>query len=185
MSKKSLLFAAVFVAGLSTAGAASAQETVFDGFYVGGQVGYSSIDAEVSTSAGSAEDDIDGFGGGGFVGFGFTNGGFYGGVEAGIGYDGAEWSETGGGITVDIETQLTYDVGVRLGGVVSENVLVYGRIGWVRTNTEFTVTGLGSDDEDFDGFRFGGGLEALIADNISVRGEYTFTSYETLSTCRA
>ncbi len=161
------------------AGAASAQESVFEGLYVGGQAGYSIINAEVSvTGVGSADDDMDGFGGGAFVGFGGTNGILYGSVEAEIGYDGADWSTTSGGLTVDIEAQLTYGLGFRAGAVVADNFLIYGRVGWIRTNIEASATGFGSDDEDFDGLRVGGGVEGMLAENIGIRGEYTYTSYD-------
>jgi outer membrane immunogenic protein len=183
MTKKSLIFAAALVASISIAGVASAQTSPFEGFYAGGQAGYSSINVEVSAvGLGSADETMDGFGGGGFIGFGGTNGSLYGSIQAEVGYDGAEWSETSGGLTVGVETQLTYGVGFRVGGVVADNLLIYGRVGWVRTNAEGTVTlagvGSASDDEDFDGLRIGGGVEAMLADNIGVRGEYTYTQYE-------
>ncbi len=74
MTSKSWGFAPAFAASLSMAGAASAQESVFEGVYVGGQAGYSIINVEVSAPAlGSADDDLDGFGGGAFVGFGGTS----------------------------------------------------------------------------------------------------------------
>lgn len=178
MTEKSLIFAAAFAASLSMTGVASAQNSKFEGPYVGGQVGYSTINVDVTTSAGSADDDMEGFGGGGFVGFGGTNGNLYGSIEAEVGYDGASWSTVSGGLTVDVEAQLTYGVGFRIGGIVAENLLIYGRLGWVRTNTELTVTSLGSADQDFDGFRIGGGVEGMLADNFGVRGEYTYTMYE-------
>ncbi len=179
MAKKSLVFAVAFAASLSIAGFASAQESAFEGFYVGGQVGYSRINVDVSVAGvGSADDDMDGFGGGGFIGFGGTNGQLYGAIEAELGYDGADWSETSGGITADVEAQLTYGVGFRAGGIIADKYLIYGRLGWVRTNVELTVTGIGSADQDFDGFRFGGGVEGMLTDNIGVRGDYTYTMYE-------
>ncbi len=178
MTKKSLIFVVAFAASLSLTGIASAQKSNFEGPYVGGQVGYSVINVDVTTSAGSADDDMDGFGGGGFVGFGGTNGNLYGSIEAEVGYDGASWSTASGGLTVDVEAQLTFGLGFRIGGVVADNLLVYGRIGWVRTNTELSVTSLGSADQDFDGLRIGGGVEGMFGDMIGVRGEYTYTIYE-------
>ena len=191
MIKASWFCAAVFVASISMAGAASAQSPPFEGFYAGGQVGYSNINVDASvTGLGSADEDLDGFGGGGFIGFGGTNWGIYGAIEAELGYDGAQFdesfSEPGvGTATLDAEAQLTYGVGFRVGAVVADNVLIYGRFGWVRTNIEAEATvsiiGLGSasasDDEDFDGLRVGGGIEGMLADNIGVRGEYTYTMY--------
>ncbi len=179
MAKKSLVFAVAFAASLSIAGVASAQESAFEGFYAGGQVGYSNINVDVSLAGvGSADDNLDGFGGGGFAGFGGTNGRLYGAIEVEAGYDGAEWSETSGGVSADLEAQLTYGVGFRIGVVAADKLLLYGRIGWVRTNTELSVTNLGSADQDFDGLRIGGGVEGMFGDRIGVRGEYTYTSYE-------
>ncbi len=179
MVKKSLLFAFVLVASISITSTASAQESVFEGFYVGGQAGYSIIDVDISVAGvGSASDELDGFGGGGFVGFGGTSGSLYGSIEAELGYDGADWSDSAGGISADLEAQLTYGLGFRAGWVAADNLLIYGRVGWIRTNVEASVTGLGSDDEDFDGLRIGGGVEGKIGDNIGVRGEYTYTSYD-------
>ena len=179
MIKKSLLSAVVFVASISMAGTASAQESVFEGFYVGGQAGYSIIDVDISVAGvGSASDELDGFGGGGFIGFGGTSGNLYGSIEAELGYDGADWSASAGGISADLEAQLTYGLGFRAGWVAADNLLIYGRLSYVNTEVELSVTGLGSDDEDFDGFRFGGGVEGKLSDNIGVRGEYTYTIYD-------
>ncbi len=179
MIKKSSIFVAALVASFATAQVASAQSSPFDGFYVGGQVGYSYIDVEISVDDfGSGDDNLDGFGGGAFIGFGAVNNQMYGGLEAEVGYDGADWSETAEGITVGLEAQLTYGLSARVGGVIANKYLIYGRAGWVRTNFELSASGLGSDDEYFDGFRFGGGVEAILWDNFSARVEYTYTIYE-------
>ena len=126
------------------------------------------------------DETADGFGGGGFIGYGQVNRGGYGAIEAELGYDGADWSATGGGLTLDVETRLTYGVGVRIGAVIDDNYLIYGRAGWVRTNAELTATlaGVGSVsvDEDYDGFRFGGGVESIWG-NFGYRAEYTYTIY--------
>ena len=179
MTKNSFIFAVAFAASLSMAGVASAQESAFEGFYVGGQVGYSVIDVDVTRTGGGSDDGTgEGFGGGGFVGFGGTNGQLYGGIEAELGYDGADWSGTVDGTSADVEAQLTFGLGGRIGGVIDDKYLIYGRAGWVRTNAEARHISIGTKDEDFDGFRFGGGVEAMFADNIGVRGEYTYTIYE-------
>ena len=114
MTTKSVIFAAALVASISIAGVASAQTSPFEGFYVGGQVGYSNINVDISvTGFNSIDETMDGFGGGGFVGFGGTNGSLYGSIEAEVGYDGAQWdvsvSEPGvGTATLDVEARLTY-----------------------------------------------------------------------------
>ena len=73
---------------------------------------------------------------------------------------------------------MTYGASFHIGYVIADDLLLYGRLGYVRTNVEASLTGFGSDDEDFDGFRFGGGVEGMLADNIGVRGEYTYTIYD-------
>ena len=186
MNTKSLIFAVTFVASLSIAGTASAQKSKFEGFYAGAQAGYTSTTEEISVLGITIiEETADGFGGGGFVGFGGTNGNLYGSIEVEVGYDGAEWSGTILGVPADVEGQLTYGVGFRIGGVVGDDLLLYGRIGYIRTNFETTLTystvdtsGSLSIDTELDGFRFGGGVEAMLADNIGVRAEYTYTIYD-------
>ncbi len=179
MIKKSSIFVAALVASFATAQVASAQSSPFDGFYAGGQVGYSYIDVELSIDdLGSEDDNLDGFGGGAFIGFGAVNNQMYGGLEAEVGYDGADWSETAEGITVGLEAQLTYGLSARVGGVIADKYLIYGRVGWVRTNFELSISDFGSGDEYFDGIRFGGGVEAMLSNNLSARAEYTYTIYE-------
>ncbi|MCH8808575.1 MAG: hypothetical protein IH993_01885 [Proteobacteria bacterium] len=72
---------------------------------------------------------------------------------------------------------MTYGVGFRVGGVVADRYLIYGRFGWVRTNAEASHISIGTKDEDFDGFRFGGGVEGKFG-SVGVRAEYTYTTYE-------
>ena len=183
MTKKSLFFPVVLVASISIAGVAFAQTSPFEGFYVGGQAGYSSITDEVEVAGITVIDETaDGFGGGGFMGYGVINGPYYVAVEGEVGYDGADWSATGGGLTLDVEAQLTYGVSFHIGYVIADNLLLYTRLGWARTNFEATATlagvGSASSDADLDGFRFGGGVEGMLADNIGIRGEYTYTIYD-------
>jgi len=178
MLKRSFgLLCAAVIMGVGTAAAQTGVPS-FNGFYVGGQAGYSKINVEVSVAGvGSADDDMDGFGGGGFIGFGGTNGQLYGGIEAELGFDGAEWSQNRAGGSDDVEAQLTFGLGARIGYVIDDRYLIYGRFGWVRTNADYSFVGIGSGDEDFDGGRFGGGVEGKFG-NIGVRGEYTYTIYE-------
>ena len=176
MNTKSLIFAVTCAACLSIAGTASAQDSIFEGWYLGAQAGYSDTSADL-TGAVVDSGDGDGIGGGAFIGFGGTNGILYGSIEAEIGYDGADWSQSRAGGTDEVETELTYGVGFRVGAVVADNLLIYGRIGFIRTNADYSFTGIGSGDEDFNGGRIGGGVEGKFG-SVGVRGEYTYTNYE-------
>ena len=178
MQKRLALLAGTLLIGLSMAGSAAAQTSRFDGFYIGAQGHYSYINVDVDIAGvGSDDDNLDGFGGGGFIGLGGTTGGFYGGIEAEVGYDNADWSANINGTDVEAETQLTFGIGGRLGAVLADRYLLYARAGYQRTNAELSVSGFGSEDEWFDGFRFGGGLEGFITDNFALRAEYTYTIY--------
>ncbi|HEY5597244.1 MAG TPA: outer membrane beta-barrel protein, partial [Kiloniellales bacterium] len=74
----------------------------------------------------------------------------------------------------------------RIGAVVAQDFLLYGKVGYVRTNAkaelQANLVGLGSfsasDDDWYDGVRFGGGIEGMLANNIGVRAEYTYTIYD-------
>ncbi|MCZ6742971.1 MAG: outer membrane beta-barrel protein [Alphaproteobacteria bacterium] len=178
MTNKSWVFAAAFATSLSMAGAASAQNSNFEGFYVGGQAGWSIVEADGSiTGVGTFDDDGDGLGGGGFIGYGGTNGILYGSIEAELGWDGADWSGTVLGTPAEVETRLTGGVSFRVGAVVADNLLLYGRIGWVRTNAEATHISISTQDENFDGLRGGAGVEGKFG-NVGIRGQYTYTDYD-------
>ncbi len=158
-------------------------QSAFDGFYVAGLLGHSTINSE------SGDESMEGFGGVGAIGYGYAVGQFYGGIEAELGYDGSEWgvsaSGPGASASLDINAGLTYGLSARLGAVIADKVLIYGRAGIVKTSFEadvsLTIAGVGSasasGDEDLTGFRFGGGIETLITDQIGLIGEYTYTRY--------
>jgi outer membrane immunogenic protein len=63
--------------------------------------------------------------------------------------------------------------GARVGGVVSENVLLYGKVGYTNARASFGGTGV-----NFDGIRAGAGVEFLLGRNFSLRGEYRYSNYE-------
>jgi outer membrane immunogenic protein len=63
--------------------------------------------------------------------------------------------------------------GGRVGGVVSENVLIYAKAGYTNARASFGGTGV-----NFDGVRAGGGVEFLVGRNFSIRGEYRYSNYE-------
>ncbi len=180
MIKKSLIFAVTLFASVSLVEVASAQISPFEGFYAGGQVGYSSIENRNSG-------DSDGYGGGGYIGYGF--GGIfdqiYGAVEADFGYDGASSTLPIPGLpvsptnTFDIEYTSTIGLNGRFGGVIDNSLLIYGCAGLVHTTRKETSNNslIASSETSEVGFRFGGGAEMLVTENISARAEFTYTSY--------
>lgn len=60
-------------------------------------------------------------------------------------------------------------VGARLGYVMNENILAYGRAGY---------TNLDLGARSFDGLTLGGGLEVNVTDKVFGRVEYRYTDFE-------
>ena len=82
----------------------------------------------------------------------------------------------------------TYGIGLLPGIRITESTLTYGRLGWneIVMKTEEAVTGGPNRTRSIarSGFVFGIGIETLIADNYSLRGEFDhtyFSSYNTFS----
>jgi opacity protein-like surface antigen len=181
MLRNVLISASVFLIGLSLAASASAQQSRFEGLYIGAQGHYSYIKADLDVSGvGSDDDNLDGFGGSGFIGFGGTDRSntFYGGLEIEGGYDNADWNQNIGGTQVEAEAEWTAGISARLGVVMAERYLLYVRGGYQGTQGKLNVSGFGSEDEWINGFRFGGGLEGFVTENIALRADYTYTIYE-------
>lgn len=67
------------------------------------------------------------------------------------------------------------DVGINLraGYVLSDNLLAFGKVGYANTRVE-----AGGLSANFEGVRFGGGLEYAFAKNMSASVEYARTEYE-------
>ena len=153
----------------SSPGAAQSEWNDFD---AGAQAAYSPVDA-------------DDFGDGGFRSYvitsgqdrGASGGNHYGVIKLQFGLDGAGDAETIGATTFSLEARESYGVSLRGGVTLAENLLLYGRLGFQGTDVELAVSGIDIDDEkDFNGLRVGGGIEALIGKNFSLRAEYLYTS---------
>ena len=96
----------------------------------------------------------------------------------------AEYDTGVNGFRYEAEQRWTLGVSALAGVLARDNVLVYGRLGYVATNFEETLSGGGfrfSADETLDGLRVGGGVDVAINERASVRAEYTYTDYEDLS----
>ena len=160
---KKIMIAAVAVLAL---GAASAHaDTAFDGLYAGVEGGY----GRTTLDAGG-EDKA--FSGGAFAGYGLTFDKIYLGAEAGVGIDGAEFS-TGG---VDYERKLNYGVTGKVGYVVAPKALVYGLVGYERSDME-ADDGVAVTKGTNDGFRFGFGSETFVRKNLTARTEVSYTDW--------
>lgn len=142
------------------------------GAYAGVQGGAGWLDGTFSAFGGSATQDFDGGVVGGFVGYNwqFSNG-FVAGIEGDVDYNFNEESAAG----IDVGTDWAGSVRGRV-GYAFDRALVYGAAGWTFTNGY--VKGLGVDEnETFNGWTVGAGVDFAVTDNLFVRGEYRYNDF--------
>lgn len=161
------------------------------GFYVGGQVGYDNyrvrqrfydIDGDYVSNPLNAN----GWVGGLFLGYGqyFTN--FYLGGEAFGNYSGADGTITVADATLGttkFKSQARGSWGLALlpGVKLSDTLLLYARGGYTWANLKGSVSvnsvNVGSKSNNRGGWAYGLGMESLIWDAWSLRGEFTHTDF--------
>lgn len=126
----------------------------FDGFYAGidGMYNNTKIDGEKDGS----------FSGRANAGYGKTFNKVYLGGEANLDFSGFD-------LKIDdekVKKEIGYGVTGRVGYEFSQQYLGYGLLGYERARVE-----IAGDKEDFDGFRYGAGVETKVQNNISLRTE--------------
>lgn len=187
------------------------QNILLDGLYIGGALGYDSFKLRqylgVNDGAGDSLGSSSflnptGVVGGAFIGYGYYLSLFYLGAEI-YGYSSnaittQSNSATAFGVSVlnytsRVTVRGSYGISLNPGVKVSDTVLLYGRLGYtrasVRTNEYLTVGAIGGSTtfntntgSYYNGFSYGLGLEGLIYENWSLRGEYTHTQYTPINT---
>lgn len=174
-----------------------------DGLYVGIAGGYDSYKIKaglypppggvVSGLSATPKVNPTGFLGGLYAGYGHYFDIFYIGAEIFGDYSSATTgysliAPTGGALAATYNVRLTargvYGAGLVPGIKVNDNTLIYGRADYSRTNlvSNETATGGGFTVTDnvaqwVGGFRYGVGIETQVWGPLSIRGEYTHTSY--------
>ncbi|WP_172982766.1 outer membrane beta-barrel protein [Roseovarius bejariae] len=185
-------FGLVYAFGKQASTSQTATKADFSGLYAGAQLGHGTIQSDnsgprpnsaapaftlVTTRAGQ------GFTGGLFAGYGVQNGRFYVGGEAEFELSSANWNveRSPTGRIYSAEKLSTVGLGVRVGYVLNDNVLLYGRAGAVRSEFDFDYTygGAAVDmRETLDGIRIGAGIEFPVGKKTTARFDYTQTEYD-------
>lgn len=110
------------------------------------------------------------------------------------GYAGYDYQFDGSPVVVGIDTDLNYNTAHdRKGGArndlnwsgatrakigyAMDRAMVYGAGGVAYGEQKLKVAGAGSDSKTAVGYTVGGGVEALVADNVTARVEYRYTDY--------
>ncbi len=152
--------------------------SLFHGLYAGGTIGYSSFDTDLKNNG----TEIDGVSAsdlnvGAFAGSGTNYQNFYYGLEGHFNVNNADFEETDGTDKLEMDFEESYGLSARLGSLISDTVLAYGLLGWQQLNIDVSDNLGNSDDESFDGFRVGAGVEFQTSQNVFIRGQYSHTFY--------
>ncbi len=164
----------------------------FDGAYIGAQIGFGKTSAVAKYDPGtsgnaafSGSDSANGLNGGIFAGYGkIINDKFWLGGELAYSRSSADYSDGDGTVSLSIEQNETWEIGLRSGYLVQDDVLIYGRLGFVKTKFDLNATdgtNSFSGSETLNGVRFGLSGERIVKDNLSLRLEASYTNYEDYS----
>jgi outer membrane immunogenic protein len=185
---KKYLLASVAALGLVAAGAASAADLpsrkgpiaapiymppafTWSGFYVGANAGYGfgNVNANGFANVG----DLDGFVGGGQVGYNYQMGQFVLGLEADLQF--ADLSSGNNLGLIGVKTDYFGTVRARA-GVAFDRFMPYITGGWAYGNVKTSIPALGfsSDRSHTGGYAVGAGLEYAVTNNIIAGVEYLY-----------
>ena len=177
---------------VSAIAAPSRAETAFDGLYLGVYTGLvknagaapAAVTRGATGMAGSvrATMDSNGWVYGAYAGYGqvFSNNLYLGG-EIDLGSIDMSGKGQIGTAPAKLDIDENFSLSVRAGYVVSDDSLLYGRIGWQRSAYSVDV-GSGASrltyDGTLDGVRYGVGYDYALTDQITLRAEYNRTDFE-------
>ncbi|WP_420408970.1 outer membrane protein [Hoeflea sp.] len=143
------------------------QTYVWTGGYVGGYAEYQWGEFSALPSQ-----NADAFGGGIYGGYNWQTDQIVYGLEADIGYSGADASLGGTtaeqGVNGSLRARLGYDI---------NPFMIYATGGLAATNAEVS-NAAGSDSNTHFGWTAGAGAEAFVTDTITTRLEYRYSDYE-------
>ncbi len=157
--------ATALAASLALAPAAHADAAMWQGVYAGLEVSHGSLDTNFGLPLNS------GSGVSGFVGYNHAIGAdFIVGAELSLGSDVDHQVVPGVAFTVESPVELQGRFGYAIG-----SSLIYASLGY--TWADYTQTGAGISDS-FEGMNYGFGLETMLAENVSMRIDYTHTEFQ-------
>ena len=148
------------------------------GAYLGIQGGYGALDGTFNTAGFVPLDgDFDGGLFGGFVGYNYQ---FHNNMVVGLEGDlERNWNDESLDSalgTVDGGTTWQGSARIRVGYAL-DRALIYAAGGWAASRAEASVVGVGSDEQTFNGFTVGAGVDYAITQNIFARIDYRYNDF--------
>ena len=172
--KKLILAGTALLTGTVIAVPASAE--IFNGLYIGAQAGYDKNAVHVDGSGVHINNKSD-------LAYGVMAGldlkvspNIVAGVEADMSLNSNDFNFSDGTTIIDGKAKRTFSVTGRLGYLLADRILFYGRAGYANESFRFSDS-LSTTKHNFDGFKYGGGVEVGLLPNLGVRLEYTRTNY--------
>ncbi|QPC43906.1 porin family protein [Kaustia mangrovi] len=157
------------------------------GPYIGGFVGGGAHNATPKAEFDGDDIKLDGVGGdgfmfGGFVGYNFqVSPQFVLGIQGDINVPDFD-TKLSGSIPIDakFDNDIVWSVSARAGWLPSDNTMLYVIGGWSNTEYTFKVSGGGDSfkqDETYNGWHIGAGIETKLTESITARVEYRYTDF--------
>jgi opacity protein-like surface antigen len=119
---------------------------------------------------------------GGFGGYNFVADRLLIGGEGEMDVSDVRWNQlrTGAGRTYSLTNPFSIGASARIGAVIANAGLIYGRIGVVGStiSVDYDTSGESLSDHEFRaGLRYGGGIELPVTGSLAIRFDYTVTEY--------
>jgi outer membrane immunogenic protein len=87
--------------------------------------------------------------------------------------------------SLEYQTRHSYGFNIIPGFMLSPTTMLYGRVGFVRTNFETSVSNVFDSDNDavdVSGTQGGLGLQTSLNNHLDLRGEFVYTKYSSFTT---
>lgn len=142
----------------------------WQGFHVGALAGYQRYDETIRTPFGPSTTASDGALLGGLAGFDIQFGNLVLGAEADTSFGDVS------GINNKVASRIRQLSTFRgRAGISAGDLLFYGTAGLAAADMESKARHFGDDNQVVWGWTYGGGVEAKLTENVSLRGEYLYT----------
>ncbi len=172
--KKLILAGTALLTGTVLALPASAE--VFNGLYIGAHAGYDKNAVHVDGANVHIDNKSD-LAYGVMAGFDLkVSPNIVAGVEADMSLNSNDFNFSDGTTIIDGKSKRTFALTGRLGYLLLDRVLLYGRAGYANEKFRFSDS-LSTSRNNFDGFQYGGGIELGLLPNLGVRLEYAHVNY--------